>query len=80
LYGRAGRLAAKNGGFRPGQKVCEDCGVLTPGWGLPKSGKRQRWCTGCAKGHAGAVRTIGKKCADCGQVHRTEQAICSMGI
>jgi hypothetical protein len=49
-------------------QVCEDCKERAPGWGMPANigGKRQRWCTVCAKNHEGAVRTIGKKCADCG--------------
>ena len=36
-----------------------------PHFGLPAEGKR-RWCSGCAKGHAGAVDVNSKKCEGCG--------------
>ena len=36
------------------RKMCEDCQLKNPSFGLPAEGKR-RWCSGCAKGHAGAV-------------------------
>jgi hypothetical protein len=47
-------------------KQCEGCGLKQPNFGLPAEGKKQpnfglpaegkrRWCSGCAKGHAGAV-------------------------
>ena len=36
-------------------RSCEDCELKVPSFGLPAEGKR-RWCSGCAKGHAGAVR------------------------
>ena len=31
------------------------------------AGNRQRWCTACAKGHPGAVITIGRRCEDCAE-------------
>ena len=33
-------------------RLCEDCGLKKPNFGLPAEGKK-RWCAGCAKGHAG---------------------------
>ena len=36
------------------RKKCEDCQLKQPSFGLPAEGKK-RWCSGCAKGHAGAV-------------------------
>jgi hypothetical protein len=35
-------------------KKCEDCQLKVPSFGLPAEGKK-RWCSGCAKAHAGAV-------------------------
>ena len=32
---------------------CEDCALKAPSFGLPAEG-RKRWCSGCAKAHAGA--------------------------
>jgi hypothetical protein len=39
-------------------------------YGLPAEGKK-RWCSGCAKGHAGAVDISHKKCEDCKVKYRT---------
>jgi hypothetical protein len=36
-------------------KKCEGCKLKRPTFGLPAEGKR-RWCSGCAKAHAGVVR------------------------
>ena len=36
-----------------------------PRFGLLAGGKA-RWCSGCGKGHDGAVDLVGKKCEDCG--------------
>ena len=55
-------------------RVCEDCGVKDSSMGLAGQGNtrrrdgaaiKQRWCVGCAKGHAGAV-SIHKSCEGCG--------------
>ena len=35
-------------------KMCEGCGLKHPSYGLPAE-RKARWCSGCAKGHAGAV-------------------------
>jgi predicted Fe-S protein YdhL (DUF1289 family) len=35
-----------------------------PSFGLLAEGKR-RWCSGCAKGHAGVVNIASKKCESC---------------
>ena len=35
------------------RKKCEDCQLKQPSFGLPAEG-RTRWCSGCAKAHAGA--------------------------
>jgi hypothetical protein len=45
-------------------KMCEGCQVKYPRFGLPAEGK-VRWCSGCAKGHAGVVNVKGKKCEGC---------------
>jgi hypothetical protein len=34
------------------KKMCEDCGLKHPCYGLASDGKR-RWCTGCGKVHGG---------------------------
>ena len=47
------------------QKMCEGCGLTVPHFGLASEGK-WRWCSGCAKGHAGAVDVASKKCEGCG--------------
>ena len=47
-------------------KKCEGCGLKQPMFGLPGEGKKRRWCSGCAKGHAGAVDVVSKKCEGCG--------------
>eukprot|EP01051_Picozoa_sp_SAG22_P016417 SAG22_NODE_2315_length_2729_cov_75.033080_3_plen_44_part_00 len=36
------------------QKMCEDCGLKMPTYGLPAEGKK-RWCVGCSKQKGGAV-------------------------
>ena len=41
-------------------KMCEDCGVKQPSFGLPPE-LTKRWCSGCAKGHTGAVNVRSKK-------------------
>jgi hypothetical protein len=46
-------------------KKCEGCGLKGASLGLPAEGKR-RWCSGCAKVHAGAVNVVSKKCEGCG--------------
>ena len=46
------------------QRVCETCKLKRRTFGLP-SGRKPRWCSGCAKGHAGAVEVVDKKCEDC---------------
>ena len=47
-------------------KMCEDCSMKQPSFGLPAEGK-VRWCGGCAKAHAGVVNVNArnKKCEDC---------------
>ena len=48
------------------QKMCEDCGLKQPSYGLPSDGKK-RWCAGCGKGHKGAQYMQKQKmCEDCG--------------
>ena len=50
------------------QRKCEGCQLKQPNFGLPAEGK-VRWCSGCAKGHAGAVdlnHKNTKKCEGCG--------------
>ena len=44
-------------------RKCESCQVKQPNYGMPAEGKA-RWCAGCAKGQAGAVR-MWKKCEGC---------------
>jgi hypothetical protein len=46
------------------RKMCEDCAVKQPAFGLPPD-RTKRWCSGCAKGHAGAVDFKNKTCEDC---------------
>jgi hypothetical protein len=46
-------------------KKCEDCQLKYPSFGLPGEAKKNRWCAGCAKGHAGAVNVSKKLCEDC---------------
>jgi hypothetical protein len=46
-------------------KKCEGCQLKQPAFGLPAEGKA-RWCSGCAKGHAGAMDATSKKCEGCG--------------
>ena len=48
-------------------KKCEDCALKQPSYGLPGEGKKQRWCTSCAKAHPGAVNKRSNKCEDCMQ-------------
>ena len=43
---------------------CEDCALKVPSFGLPAEG-RARWCSGCAKAHAGARDLVNKRCEDC---------------
>ena len=38
------------------QKMCEDCGLKRPSYGLPSEGRRHRWCARCGKGHVAAQR------------------------
>jgi hypothetical protein len=45
-------------------KKCEDCELKLPTFGLPAEGKK-RWCSGCAKAHAGAVDVGNTKCEGC---------------
>ena len=48
-------------------KMCDDCQLKQPSFGLPAEGKA-RWCSGCAKGHAGAEDVLtshSKKCEGC---------------
>jgi hypothetical protein len=47
------------------KKKCESCQLKRPNFGLPAEGKA-RWCSGCAKEHAGAVDISHKKCEGCG--------------
>ena len=48
-------------------RKCEDCAGPVPSYGLPDDvNKKSRWCSSCAKGHAGAVDVVGKKCEGCG--------------
>jgi hypothetical protein len=49
---------------RRGRSKCEDCQLKKPSFGLPVEGRR-RWCSGCAKRHAGAVNVASKKCEGC---------------
>ena len=42
------------------RKKCEGCGLKVPHFGLPAEG-RARWCSGCAKGHAGAVDDVQRR-------------------
>ena len=44
--------------------MCETCKLKRWTFGLPP-GRKPQWCSGCAKGHAGAVEVVDKKCADC---------------
>jgi hypothetical protein len=46
-------------------KRCEDCKVERSRFGLPAE-ETKRWCSGCAKAHAGAVDVGTKKCEGCG--------------
>jgi hypothetical protein len=41
-------------------KKREGCSLKQPKFGLPAEGKK-RWCSGCAKAHAGAVDVVSKK-------------------
>jgi hypothetical protein len=51
-------------------KKCEDCGLKHASCGVPGGAKtRARWCSGCAKGHQGAVNTLNNKCEDCQLKH-----------
>jgi hypothetical protein len=56
--------ARGGGGERRQQEVrglpAEGVNVWAAGAGAP------RWCSGCAKGHAGAVDVVSKKCEGCG--------------
>ena len=45
-------------------KKCEGCQLKYPIFGLAVEGKK-RWCSGCAKAHAGAVDVRDKKCEGC---------------
>ena len=47
-------------------KTFEACQLKQPSFGLPAEGKA-RWCSGCAKAHAGAVNVSSKKCEGCGE-------------
>ena len=47
------------------QRVCESCKLKRRTFGLLSEGKA-RWCSGCAKAHAGAEDLIHKKCESCG--------------
>ena len=49
-------------------KKCEGCGLKQANFSLPAEGKA-RWCSGCAKGHAGAVDVNNKKCEGCQLKH-----------
>jgi hypothetical protein len=51
---------------RQWQDQCEDCKEKQPCFGMLGSGKRTRWCSGCAKRHPGATNTVNKRCEDCG--------------
>ena len=46
-------------------KKCDGCQLKVPSYGLPSEGKKNRWCSGCAKGHAGAdlirVEAVGQR-------------------
>ena len=57
------------------QKMCEGCGLPVPHFGLASEGKR-RWCSGCAKGHAGAVNIINKKCEGGKHIHVCNKNTC----
>ena len=47
------------------RRLCEDCALTQPRFGLPAEG-RERWCSGCAKAHAGAQNMRSRlKCEDC---------------
>ena len=47
------------------RRLCEGCQLKMPSFGLPAEGK-ERWCSGCAKTHEGAVNVKHKKCEGCG--------------
>ena len=45
--------------------MCEGCQLKQPNFGLATEGQK-RWCSGCAKAHAGAEDLTKKKCESCG--------------
>ena len=45
---------------------CEDCALKVPSFGMKGKRPTKRWCSGCAKAHAGAVSVSQhKRCEDC---------------
>ena len=46
------------------RRMCEDCALTQPRFGLPAEG-RERWCSRCAKAHAGARDIASRRCEDC---------------
>ena len=53
-YVQAAEIAARRKkNWAEARKKCEDCQLKQPSFGLPAEG-RTRWCSGCAKAHAGA--------------------------
>ena len=51
-------------------KKCEGCQLKAPTFGLRQpwhaaAHGEGRWCSGCAKGQAGAVNVVSKKCEGC---------------
>ena len=51
---------------RLSSQLCEDCDKKCPSFGMEDEQKR-RWCSGCAKAHAGAVNLKrNNRCEDCG--------------
>ena len=55
----------KNDPRTMGRRMCEDCALGQPRFGLPAEGGRRRWCGGCAKAHAGARDVVSRRCEDC---------------
>jgi hypothetical protein len=47
-------------------KKCEACGLKVARLGLPAEPRKKRWCSGCAKAHAGAEEPVHKMCEGCG--------------
>jgi hypothetical protein len=58
--------------------MCEGCGLKQCSFGLPAE-KKKRWCSGCAKGHEGAVNLHSKLCEGCGQKRAVHEGLPAEG-